>query len=234
MGAYPQVVDTNNDGLPDIVSGDSSGAVWLFRNEGTKTHPKLAAGMRLKAAGAPIEGTRPRYEKGADGRYRMVPDTNAVSGIYSKIHVADWDGDGLRDLLVGQDGPGGQDLVFYRNRGPRGALEFDAPVPLALPGPRMSRPSMLLFDWDGDGKTDVLCGTENARVVFFRRTGDGKAPSFADGVDLKLEGPGFGKSYRCRPCVTDWNNDGRPDLLVGNIYSETGKSGGNVWLFLAR
>ncbi len=234
MGSYPQVVDTNNDGLPDIVSGDSSGAVWLFRNVGTRTKPKLAAGERMKAGGVPIEGTRPRHEKGADGNYRMVPNTNAVSGIYSKLHLADWDGDGLRDLLVGQDGPAGQDLVVYRNAGAADRMEFESPIPIRLSGPGMSRPSMFLTDWDGDGNTDVLCGTENARIVFFRRTGDGKLPKFAGGVDLKLEGPGFENSYRCRPCVADWNNDGKPDLLVGNIYSVNRKSGGNVWLFLSR
>jgi len=234
VGSYPQVVDTNNDGLPDIVSGDASGAVWLFRNAGTRTQPNLAVGERVKAGGVPIEGTRRRYEKGADGRFRVISETNAVSGVYSKLHLADWDGDGLRDLLVGQDGPAGQDLVVYRNAGAADRMELEAPVPLALPGPQMSRPSMLLFDWDGDGKTDVLCGTENARIVFFRRTGDGRAPTFAEGADLKLEGPGFEKSYRCRPCVTDWNNDGKPDLLVGNIYSDAKKAGGNVWLFLAK
>ena len=32
----------------------------------------------------------------------------------------------------------------------------------------------------------------------------------------------------------DWNNDGKPDLLVGNIHSDANKAGGNVWLFLAK
>ena len=34
------------------------------------------------------------------------------------------------------------------------------------------------------------------------------------------------------PEVTDWNNDGKKDLLVGNFYSKDRKPGGNMWLFL--
>lgn len=230
MGAYPQVVDIDEDGKPDVVSGDSSGNVWLFRNEGSATAPRLAAGVRMEAGGKPIEGVRPRYEKGADGQYRMVPNTNDISGIYSKIHVGDWDGDGLRDLIVGQDGPGGQGLVLYRNTGSKERMALERPVPIQLPGPAMARPSVFLVDWDGDGKRDAICGTERAQVLFFRNTGDGKAPRFAEGIILPLAGEGFEKGYRCRPCVADWNNDGKPDLLVGNY---NGKSGGHIWLFLA-
>ena len=36
------------------------------------------------------------------------------------------------------------------------------------------------------------------------------------------------------PCVSDWNNDGRLDLLVGNFYSYKKPMGGNVWLFLGK
>jgi len=36
------------------------------------------------------------------------------------------------------------------------------------------------------------------------------------------------------PCVSDWNNDERKDLLVGNRwYDAKPSSGGNIWLFLA-
>jgi hypothetical protein len=42
----------------------------------------------------------------------------------------------------------------------------------------------------------------------------------ANGIDLKAD------SYASTPCVVDWNEDGKKDLLVGCFYY------GNVYLFL--
>ncbi len=234
MGAYPQGVDWNNDGKQDVVAGDASGRVWLFLNEGTPREPRLRAGVELRSDGKPILGVSPRYEKGKDGQYALVPNTKDVMGIYSKIHVADWDADGRLDVLVGQDGPGNHDLVLYRNVGTRERPVLSKPTPITLPDPKMPRPSPYWVDWDGDGKPDLLCGTETATVVFFRNIGEPGAPKFAKGESLPLNAEGFGNGYRCRIHVVDWNNDGKKDLLVGNFCSQGRAAGGNIWLFLAR
>lgn len=212
-------MDWDGDGKKDLLAGDADGCVTYFRNTGTAEAPALAAGVRLKAGGEEI--------------------SEKTAGSYSKIHVADWDGDGLLDLLVGQDSSKpDQNLLIYRNIGTAGAPSLDKPKAVALPGPRLVRPSPYVVDWDGDGVPDLLCGTEKAEVWFFRNTGTRQAPACAEGVRLALKGDGFEKGYRCRIAVTDWNNDGKLDLLVGNFYSlrTEGKSamGGNVWLFLGR
>jgi hypothetical protein len=228
-------VDWNNDGKNDLLAGCSSGKVWFFANTGTKENPVLAAGVQVTAGGTPIVGTQPKYEKDKDGNYRRVANNNdSLMGIYSKIHAADWNGDGLKDLLVGQDGPGGQQFVVYLNEGTASEPKLGKPAVLQLPEPPMSRPSPYVVDWDGDGVPDMLCGTESASVVFFRNTGTKNAAVFAKGVPLALKGDGFDKGYRCRICVTDWNNDGVLDLLVGNFFSADKKSGGNIWLFLGK
>jgi len=232
-------VDWDGDGKKDLLCGDSAGQVTFFRNTGTAETSVLAAGVRLKAGGEEIKGVNARYEKGPDGGYHIQSSPGKIIGVYSKIHAADWDGDGLLDLLVGQDGPNEkQDLLFYRNAGPAGAPALEKPVVIELPGPHLSRPSPYVVDWDGDGTPDLLCGTEGAEVWFFRNTGTHRAPALAKGVRLDLKGDGFEKGYRCRIEVTDWNNDGKRDLLVGNFYSINspggGKAGGNVWLFLGR
>jgi hypothetical protein len=225
-------VDFNNDGKKDIVAGDTKGQVWIFLNTGTDAAPVLAAGVLVEAGGEPIVGTSPKYEKDEDGQYRFVKVEDKIIGVYSKLHFADFNGDGLRDLLIGQDGPGDHDVLFYKNVGKADAPKFAKPVPLELPEPKMSRCSPYVYDLDGDGKVDLLFGTERAVVYYFRNVGSNENPKLEEGKKLALAGEGFDKSYRCRIDVADWNNDGKSDIVVGNFYSNVKPSGGNVWVFL--
>lgn len=227
-------MDYNNDGKKDILAGDTKGQVWVFLNTGSDAAPVLAEGVRVESAGQAIVGTSPEYKKGDDGTYSVVLSKDKVIGIYSKLHFADWNGDGLRDLLVGQTGPGGHDLVMYRNTGTETEPKFGEPVPLELPGPKMSRPSPYVVDWDQDGKLDLLFGTERAAVHFFRNVGSNQEPKLEKGVKLDLASEEFAKGYRSRIDVTDWNGDGKQDILVGNFYSNKEPAGGNIWLFLRK
>jgi FG-GAP-like repeat len=297
VGAYPQVVDWNNDGKKDLLAGDSRGQVWIFINNGTQKMPRLEKGVRIEANGNPIQDTqveqeeevrakertvvltdpstirtetdsegqlhinitperqkRPllekkgrleatggfilrmdsRIEQGADGRERRAAKRDSIMGKYAKVHFGDWDGDGLKDLLVGQDGSAGDELVWYKNIGTKGDPSFTACMPINLPPPRMKRPSPYLVDLDGDGKPDLLCGTDEARIYYFRNKGSANMPEFEEGKDLGLKGPGFEKGYRCRMDFVDWNNDGKWDILVGNIDGKRENGGGNIWLFLQK
>jgi hypothetical protein len=228
-------VDFNNDGLIDLVAGDTEGNVWFFENVGTKTAPKLAAGVKMQAGGKTITGTPTKIEKGPDGQYRVVPHPDAIMGMYSKLHVTDWDGDGLLDVLIGQDSPRGNDeqVLFYRNIGSARPPKLAAPVALKIITGAVSRPSPFVVDWDGDGKRDVLLGTEGNQVMFLRNIGTNEKPEYAAPEPIQL--PGFdAKCYRCRIAVVDWNNDGKLDLLIGTFYSENNNRGGNVWLFLRK
>jgi hypothetical protein len=65
-----------------------------------------------------------------------------------------------------------------------------------------------------------------------RTSGSAKEPKLADAKLVATPAKGKGlpmKSYR-RIDVTDWNNDGKLDLLVG--ISDGSKH--NVWLFLGK
>ncbi|KPL24732.1 MAG: hypothetical protein AMJ75_02905 [Phycisphaerae bacterium SM1_79] len=226
-------MDWNNDGKKDLLSGDTKGQVWLFLNTGTQKAPELAEGVRVQADGQPILGNPPRYSD-SDGGLQVERDPEKLMGIYSKIHLGDWDGDGLKDLLIGQDGPGGRNLLFYKNIGTQSDPKFGQPKPLELPGPSMSRPSPYLVDWDGDGKLDLLFGTERPEVYFFRNIGTKQKPKLEPGKKIELIGDDFSRGYRCRIDVTDWNGDGKLDVLAGNFYSHKRPVGGNIWLFLGK
>lgn len=226
-------MDWDNDGKKDLIAGDTRGNVTLFLNVGTKEKPELAEGKPVEADGKPI--TR---------------DNHPLADTYTKLHMADWDGDGLRDLLVGHS----YTIIMYKNVGTQSAPRFraptliEAPEPSDPPTPRRDwdgdgkpdanfplRPSPYVVDWDGDGKKDLLVGCESPQVVFYRNVGRNTKPKLAEGKQLELKGAGFEKGYRCRIDVTDWNNDGKKDLLVGNrCRGEKPSSGGNIWLFLGK
>jgi hypothetical protein len=89
--AAPAVCDWDGDGLWDILSGSESGAVYFYRNVGTLGSPKFAAAETLVQE---HEGNG--YDELLDQGAKPVP------GIRSQIAVADFNGDGKIDLLLGE------------------------------------------------------------------------------------------------------------------------------------
>jgi len=201
-------VDWSNSGKLDLVSGDADGHVWLFRNTGTRQNPVLAAGVKVEADGKPIGGRDPQD-----------PNPNPIA-----ICVADWDGDGLRDLLVGR----WDSLRFYKNVGTPAEPRFAAPTEIKCPvGELPSHPTPCVADLDGDGKPGLILGGGQLPILFYRNIGTAQNPRLGPGQPLDLKGDGFDKGYRYVVTVTDWNGDGKSDLLVGTLS-------GNVWLFLGK
>jgi hypothetical protein len=218
----------------DLIAGDTAGNVTLFRNIGTPGKPELAKGVLVEADGKPITATRQTYKivSGKAVMDKAITGSHKLAETYSKIHMADWDGDGLKDLLVGHS----TTVILYKNVGTPSAPRFQSPIEIKIPeGNFPSRPSPYVVDWDGDGKKDLLVGCESSQVIFYRNIGTDKAPRLDRGKDLGLKVPKSEAGYRWRIDVADWNNDGKRDILVGNFYSGgSRKAGGNIWLFLAK
>jgi len=74
----PNVVDLNDDGLKDLVSGDMVGNIYYFQNNGTNANPALASMVALKTGTADILSTGT-----------------------SRVTTVDWEEDGDLDLVVG-------------------------------------------------------------------------------------------------------------------------------------
>lgn len=85
--AGPTTADWDGDGRWDLIVGGGAGTVMFFRNEGTQTAPKFAAGVEL------VKGSGHGSSQGD-----TVPQGPASR---CKPHVCDWNGDGALDLLVG-------------------------------------------------------------------------------------------------------------------------------------
>ncbi len=149
--------------------------------------------------------------RGRDGEPINVDLAAAVS-------PADWDADGDLDLMVGTIG-GAVHLIV--NHGSSKRYSFGKPQPLIaegnpiVAGTGCSAPTAA--DWDGDGKLDLVVGTLEGSVLWYRNLGSPAEPKLAAAQTLVLPPePESERGTYAKICVTDFNQDGRLDLLVGD------------------
>ncbi|MGD0774237.1 MAG: VCBS repeat-containing protein [Candidatus Solibacter sp.] len=147
----PKVVDWDGDGLPDLVMLDSRGYLSLFR--------------RQRRNGTLVLLPPERIFLEPDGRFLNLSQGRGGASGRRKIELADWDGDGLLDLIT--DSPEGP--IWYQNIGTR-----ERPV-MKLRGRLLRRKfeghnaTPYVVDWNGDGKPDLLLGAEDGFFYFFDR-----------------------------------------------------------------
>src|SRR5262249_12799004 len=154
-----------------------------------------------------------------------------VTGCASSVAVADWNGDGLLDLIVG-DISG--HVSVYLNEGTKEHYAFGKPVRLKANGKEIAGPhgdaGPCVSDWDGDGLLDLIVGCGDGSVIFYRNIGTAREPKLADGVvlvppgkieyDLAKMSTEPTRGVRAKVCVVDYNGDGLPDLLVGDLSNQ--------------
>jgi len=205
-------MDIDGDSYPDLLSGSWPGEIYLFR--GTADH-SFAARELLKDKKGEVINKQP--ESGS-------PATDQTIGRASVVSVADWDGNGTLDLIVGNvDG----DVYWLRNEGTAQAYAFGESQRLTTTNGKpvhvSSRAGPCVADWDGDGKLDLLLGSEDGSVWLHRNLGTRTEPRLA--LPVQLVGPGtfnqeakeVRRGGRSKICVVDWSGDGKPDLLVGDL-----------------
>ena len=153
--ASPCVVDWNEDGKKDLVMGRSNGVIYVYINEGTDAQPIF---------GEPIELNNGKLDVGSDS----APD------------VVDWNGDGKKDLVVGNDD--GEIFVFI-NQGTNRAPQFNSDgekLPLKLGSGAI--PQVLS---KGGGMNDLVVADSYGEVTYCRNTGTPRAPNFSENRILK-------------------------------------------------
>lgn len=157
-----------------------------------------------------------------------------LGACHPHLALADWDGDGRQDLLVGISGEAGY-LYFLRNTADDDNPVFQAGVRLRADGHVIKADNEVrkvgitqpwVGDWDGDGLLDLLVltgakGDEfDSRIEFYRNVGSATDPVLTSmGPLLNEEGeplvlstgpPGF---YNCfHPA--DWTRNGTQDILA--------------------
>ena len=160
-------------------------------------------------------------------KYESTPQTPvATTGCAAHLHAADWDADGDLDLLVGTIGGS---IYLVTNEGSATEWAFGKKQrlkagKLEISGDGDAAP--FCIDWDGDGDLDLFSGGDSGAVRFFENTGTEQKPELAKAKEVISEGlMAYGddapedvvRGGRSKICVTDWNEDGRLDILVGDV-----------------
>jgi hypothetical protein len=142
-------VDWRGTGRLNLLVGNMQGDLYLIPNDGSNANPAYGTPEKLEAGGRPIEA--PHHG-----------DSQPVA--------ADWDGDGLLDLIVGW---GDGSVVWYRNVGsrtepklakgitlvqPAAWPNYDASAPPSGDNKPGVRAKVCVVDWNGDGHLDLLVG----------------------------------------------------------------------------
>jgi TolB-like protein len=149
----------------------------------------------------------------------VVPPPKVVPSIPGRIGgnriLVEWAG--MHDLLLGdRDGY----VWLFINIGGKESPRYDAGTKLKAGGKeiKVRSPSYpYLVDWNEDGKVDLLVGNGGGYLHLFLNQGDG---NLAPGVMVKAAGKDVDTGSRASTCVTDWNEDGKKDLVIGNGSGE--------------
>lgn len=193
-------MDLDGDGRPDVLSGSRFGAIYCFAG---RPGGKFAEGEPLR-----------------DSKNRVIRVDYA-----STVSTVDWQGLGCPGLVLGSSG--GQ-VCWIANHGTRRRYSFGEPVELAAEGKAMVVPGRdscpVAADWDGDGLIDLIVGAGDGSVLWYRNIGTAKQPKLSAGQQLVAPPkPGDKRGTHAKICVTDFNQDGRLDLLVGDCGAEFDK-----------
>lgn len=194
-------MDWDNDGRKDIILGERNGTIRIYLNTNTDADPQFSGYTFLQVAGS-----------------------NYDCGYSSSPYIIDWNNDGKKDVLCGDDS-GFTSLLINTNTDANPVFNSAVKVSIGMtPIDVGSRASPVVVDWDGDGNKDLLVGETYGNIYYYRNIGPDGNPIFSTSVRLSAGGTTIDVGYYPRFEVGDWDRDGTLDIICG-YYSGTSTSG---------
>ncbi|MBW3600706.1 MAG: VCBS repeat-containing protein, partial [Planctomycetes bacterium] len=233
----PYGFDWDGDSDEDLLCGNTAGYIGFLENLDGGDPPKWAAPQRLKAGGEVI-----RIQAGPNG---SIQGPAEAKWGYTTLSAADWDHDGLPDLIV--NSIWGK-VVWFRNVGTRTAPKLAEAQPIEVewkgppPKPEWTwwapqgnelatqwRTTPQVIDLNRDGLNDLVMLDHEGYLALFRRENrDGglrllpgeRIFTDADGEPLRLNDGFAGRSGRRKFCLADWDGGGRLDILTNSVNAD--------------
>ncbi len=218
----PFGVDWDDDGDEDLICGNSAGYIGFIENLDGGNPPSLAPPVYLKANNEVI-----RIQAGENG---SIQGPCEAKWGYTTLSVADWDHDGLKDIIV--NSIWGK-VTWYKNTGTRGDPLLAAGKPIRVqwegdtpkpdwywwdPEPNTLatqwRTTPTAIDWNADGLTDLIMLDPAGFLSYFERYNS------ASGLLLK---PGK-KIFHAQPAAYTRRNK-VADSVAGSLRLNTDKYG---------
>ena len=219
-----KLYDVDGDGLSDAVYcvGSASGSNNYDKN-GNSLHTYSASFKWVKNTGSeerPVFTTSAQQFLNENGSTLIISDHEQYTHVRS-FGMADWDGDGDLDLIAG-----GwlNEFYYYENIGTAAEPKFKSKgVKVETESGPMEldccRYNMINYDWDGDGKDDLIMGSDSGDAIYFRFTGrfnkETGAPIFEDQRNFCTKAEYVSVSSLSRPTACDFDGDGDTDFIVG-------------------
>ena len=188
--------DWNNDGRLDLITGERLGYYTAFLRKEDST---LTNAGRIQAH-----------------------DTDIMTNNNSWPGIVDWNLDGRKDLLAGQEGIGAPCNVYvYLNEGTDSMPVFGDSTPVLHNGSQFNnyRCVPLLLDLDNDGRRDLVLGEWYSSVRLYSNVGTDTNPVFNTFINLVEPDPdSFSNGNPPRVNFTDWDGDGDLDMISCDYY----------------
>ncbi len=237
--ASPYPFDWDADGDIDILSGNTAGYIEWFENLSGKgvSNPKWNAPRKLHVDGKPF-----RVMAGNNG---SIQGPAEAKWGYTTLNVADWNGDGLPDIVF--NSIWGK-VQWLENVGSLKEPKLKGPQPIEVQGefalrkPKWTwwnpsgnelvtqwRTTPVVVDLNRDGLLDLCMLDPEGYFSFWERFRSGDRMALRpprrilcdeEGRPLRLNEKSGGGSGRRKLALLDWDGDGTLDLLLNSSNAD--------------